>query len=75
MARLDRPVSRRQSQWLLLAAVTAFAPLTTHMPVWLAVFAGAAFVWRGWLIQRGGRLAAALAARATGRRRFAGCLF
>lgn len=56
MARLDRPVSRRQSQWLLLAAVTAFAPLTTHMPVWLAVFAGAAFVWRGWLIQRGGRL-------------------
>lgn len=56
MARLDRPVSRRQSLWLLLAAVTAFAPLAAHMPVWLALFAGAAFVWRGWITQRGGRL-------------------
>ncbi len=56
MARLDRPVSRRQSQWLLLAAVTAFAPLAMHMPMWLALCAGAAFAWRAWLIQRGGRL-------------------
>ena len=26
------------------------------MPLWLALFASAAFVWRGWLTQRGGRL-------------------
>jgi transglutaminase-like putative cysteine protease len=58
MARLERPITRRQSLWLLAAAVTAFTPLARHMPFWLSVFAVAAFAWRGWLTQRGGRLPA-----------------
>ncbi len=56
MARIDRPVSRRQSMWLLLAAVTAFAPLTPHMPLWLSAVAGAAFAWRALLSWRAARL-------------------
>lgn len=58
MARLERPITRRQSLWLLAAATTAFTPLAQHMPLWLSVFAGIAFAWRAWLTLRGGRLPA-----------------
>lgn len=58
MARLDRPVSRRQSLWLLLAATATLAPLSIHLPLWLSFGAGAALLWRGLISWRGWRLPA-----------------
>ena len=58
MARLDRPVSRRQSLWLLLAAIATLAPLSIHLPPWLSFGAGAALLWRGLISWRGWRLPA-----------------
>jgi transglutaminase-like putative cysteine protease len=58
MARIDRPVSRRQSLWLLLAAIATCAPLTAHMPLWLSLGAGATLLWRGLLSWQGWRLPA-----------------
>lgn len=49
MARINRPVSRRQAWWLLAAALAAFLPLTPQLPTWLATAAGAALAWRGLL--------------------------
>ena len=47
MARINRPVSRRQSWWLLATALAAFLPLTPHIPLWLALTAGVIFGVRG----------------------------
>ncbi|HLA34292.1 MAG TPA: transglutaminaseTgpA domain-containing protein, partial [Rhodocyclaceae bacterium] len=49
MARLNRPVSRRQTHWLLASALAAFLPLTPYLPLWLSAGAGAMFLWRGLL--------------------------
>lgn len=46
MARINRPVSRRQSWWLLASALGAFLPLMQHVPLWLSLSATAAFGWR-----------------------------
>ena len=54
MARINRPVSRRQSWWLLATALAAFLPLTPQIPLWLALAAGtcfalrAALTWKQW---------------------------
>ncbi len=56
MARINRPVSRRQSWWLLATALAAFLPLTQQLPLWLSLAAGAAFAWRGLLTWRQWRL-------------------
>ncbi|MBI5861152.1 MAG: DUF3488 domain-containing transglutaminase family protein [Rhodocyclales bacterium] len=56
MARLDRPVSRRQSSWLLAAALASSLPLAAHMPLWLVIATGAAFAWRALLSWRQYRL-------------------
>jgi uncharacterized BrkB/YihY/UPF0761 family membrane protein len=58
MPRIDRPVSRRQSLWLLFAAIATFAPLTAHMPLWLSLGAGATLAWRALLSWQGWRLPA-----------------
>jgi transglutaminase-like putative cysteine protease len=52
MARLDHPVSRCQSNWLLAAALASALPLATHMPVWLGIATGFAFTWRALLSWR-----------------------
>lgn len=49
MARLNRPVSRRQTHWLLASALAAFLPLTPYLPLWLTLSASAMFLWRGLL--------------------------
>jgi transglutaminase-like putative cysteine protease len=46
------PLSRRQSLWLLVAALTTAAPLAAYVPVWLASTAAMALAWRGWLLWR-----------------------
>jgi transglutaminase-like putative cysteine protease len=46
MARINRPVSRRQAWWLLASALTASLPLTPQLPLWLSLVATAAFCWR-----------------------------
>jgi transglutaminase-like putative cysteine protease len=46
------PLSRRQSLWLLVAALTTAAPLAAYLPVWLASTAAMALTWRGWLLWR-----------------------
>ena len=52
--RIDRPVSQRQSWWLLATALAAFLPLTPQLPVPLALGAGtvmalrALISWRQW---------------------------
>lgn len=56
MARLNRPVSRRQAWWLLAGAVAASAPLVQQVPLWLAFAAGGAFLWRAALNWRQWRL-------------------
>lgn len=56
MARVNRPVSRRQAWWLLATALAAFLPLTPQLPLWLSLTAGAAFVWRAALSWRQWRL-------------------
>ncbi|MCX7167065.1 MAG: DUF3488 and DUF4129 domain-containing transglutaminase family protein [Rhodocyclales bacterium] len=52
MARLNRPVSRRQAWWLLATALAAGLPLTPQLPLWLSLAAGAAFSWRAALTLR-----------------------
>ena len=44
--RADRPVSRRQSWWLLATAVASAAPLIEQLPLWLAVATGVVVLWR-----------------------------
>ena len=56
MARSKRPVSRRQTWWLLAAAVVSGLPLTPQLPLWLSLAAGAAFGWRAALTWRQWRL-------------------
>lgn len=56
MARLDRPVSRRQSNWLLAAALASSLPLMPHVPLWLILATGSSFVWRALLSWRQYRL-------------------
>lgn len=52
MARLDRPVSRRQSNWLLAAALASALPLAAYVPLWLVIATGFAFAWRALLSWR-----------------------
>lgn len=52
MARINRPVSRRQAWWLLATALTAFLPLTPQLPLWLSLASGAALAWRAALTWR-----------------------
>lgn len=56
MARLERPVSRRQSSWLLAAALASALPLAIYVPVWLIIATGLAFAWRALLSWRQYRL-------------------
>lgn len=56
MARINRPVSRRQAWWLLASALAACAPLTPYLPLWLSVSAAIAFAWRAALTWRHWRL-------------------
>lgn len=56
MARLNRPVSRRQAWWLLATALAAWLPLTQQIPQWLTIAAGGAFCWRAALTWRQWRL-------------------
>lgn len=46
MARINRPISRRQAWWLLATALAASLPLVQQIPLWLALAAGLAFGWR-----------------------------
>jgi len=52
MARIDRPVSRRQAWWLLAGAVATCLPLAPQFPLWLALAAAAALSWRAALTWR-----------------------
>jgi hypothetical protein len=52
MARLDRPVSRRQAWWLLASAMAACLPLWPQLPLWLSLAAATAFAWRATLTWR-----------------------
>lgn len=56
MARTNRPVSRRQTWWLLASALAAGAPLVPQVPLWLSLAAGTAFCWRAALTWRQWRL-------------------
>ncbi len=56
MARANRPVSRVQAWWLLVAAMAACLPLTPHVPLWLSFAAASAFAWRAALTWRQWRL-------------------
>ncbi len=56
MARVNRPVSRRQAWWLLAGALAAVLPLTPQVPPWLGIAAGGAFLWRAALTWRQWRL-------------------
>ena len=56
MARINRPVSRRQAWWLLATALAAGLPLTPQLPLWLSLAAAAAFCWRAALTLRQWRL-------------------
>lgn len=56
MARINRPVSRRQAWWLLATAIAASLPLLQHVPLWLSIAAGLAFAWRAVLTWRHWRL-------------------
>ena len=44
--RIDRPVSLRQSWWLLATALAALAPLAEQVPPWLTIAAGVVLAWR-----------------------------
>jgi transglutaminase-like putative cysteine protease len=52
--RIDRPVSLRQSWWLLATAVAAFLPLTPQLPTGLAIAVGVTLLvralisWKQW---------------------------
>lgn len=54
MARRDRPVSLRQTWWLLATALAALLPLTPHLPTWLVAASigtmgmRGAILWRQW---------------------------
>jgi transglutaminase-like putative cysteine protease len=52
MARINRPVSRRQAWWLLATALTACLPLMPQLPLWLSLAATTAFSWRAALTWR-----------------------
>ncbi|MDP2823950.1 MAG: DUF3488 and DUF4129 domain-containing transglutaminase family protein [Sulfuritalea sp.] len=52
MARINRPVSRRQAWWLLATALSACLPLAPQLPGWLSLAAGAALSWRAVLTWR-----------------------
>jgi transglutaminase-like putative cysteine protease len=52
MARINRPVSRRQAWWLLATAMVACMPLASQLPLWLSLAAGTAFGWRAALTWR-----------------------
>jgi transglutaminase-like putative cysteine protease len=56
MARINRPVSRRQAWWLLATALAATAPLVQQVPLWLSLAAASAFTWRAALTWRQWRL-------------------
>ena len=52
MARVNRPVTRRQAWWLLATALVTCMPLASQLPLWLSLAAGAAFSWRAGLTWR-----------------------
>ena len=53
MARRESaPLSRRQSLWLLAAAIAALAPLPAHLPVALGVVSALLLLWRGAALAR-----------------------
>lgn len=56
MARDKRPVSQRQTWWLLAAALSAFLPLSSLLSPWLAISATAVMLLRGWMTWRQWRL-------------------
>ncbi|MBK9521050.1 MAG: DUF3488 domain-containing transglutaminase family protein [Rhodocyclaceae bacterium] len=56
MARNNRPVSQRQTWWLLAAALSAFLPLSTLLSPWLVMSATATMLLRGWMTWRQWRL-------------------
>ena len=56
MAREKRPVSQRQTWWLLAAALSAFLPLAGLLSPWLAASATAVMLLRGWMTWRQWRL-------------------
>lgn len=56
MARLSRPISRRQTWWLLACAVATALPLAAQVPYWVTAYAAAAFAWRGLISWRHFRL-------------------
>lgn len=56
MARDKRPVSQRQTWWLLAAALSAFLPLASLLSPWLAASATAVMLLRGWMTWRQWRL-------------------
>ena len=56
MSRDKRPVSQRQTWWLLAAALSAFLPLATLLSPWLVISATATMLLRGWMTWRQWRL-------------------
>jgi transglutaminase-like putative cysteine protease len=56
MARASRPISRRQTWWLLASAIAAAAPLAQQVPLWLALAGASAFGWRALLTWQHWRL-------------------
>ena len=47
-----RLLTRRQTLWLMLAALAAVAPLAPHFPAWLLAGATTAFLIRAWILWR-----------------------
>lgn len=44
------PLTPTQAVWLLATGIAGTAPLTAQVPLWLALLAGGAFLWRGVLL-------------------------
>ena len=42
--------------WLLAGAFATAAPHAAHLPLWITLLVGSAFLWRGWLWQQNGRM-------------------
>ena len=42
--------------WLLAVAFATAAPHAAHLPLWITLLVGSAFLWRGWLWQQNGRM-------------------
>ena len=51
MAKPSRPLTPRQSGWLLATALTAALPHALHVPPWLIAVTTAILAWRAWLLQ------------------------